>query len=332
MLFIIMTFSREIYKLYRKFFHYRPFYNYTDGLESDYPEIYNADGEKLKIFFLADRAFAHSPYGHKRPKYIFWDRYNYGLKTHFYSQLEAFRTTGHPDKRYAMFLESKSVKPEYYAKLIKHKAYFMNEFDYVFTHDYDILNTISNSKFVPFCAAYWYGMHDPSVITADNYMHKDKNISILASYKSKTPLHRLRRDIAMHCRNTGIADAYGTFDGNMNAYVAPEITLQRYRYSIIIENDITPYFFTEKITNCFISQTIPVYLGASGINEFFNPDGIITLTVNSANNIDDVLRQCTPEEYMRRLPAILDNFRRVHEYESPYDYMYAHHLREYYGQ
>ena len=327
-----MTFSREIHKLYRRIFHYRPFYNFTDEIKSDYPEIYNAYGERLKIFFLADRYFADDPYGqHKRPKYILWDRYNYALKTHFYSEREAFRTTGQPDKRFAMLIESKSVQPKNYSQFIRHKSYFENEFDSVFSYDDEILGTIGNAKFVPFCAYYWYGMKDPSVITPDNYMRKDKNISILASHKAKTPLHVIRRNMAMHCRTTGIADAFGTFDGNMNAYVEPEITLKRYRYSIIIENDITPYFFTEKITNCFISQTIPVYLGASRISEFFNPDGIITLTVNDTDNIDDVLRQCTPEEYMRRLPAILDNFERVQEYENPFDYMYVHHLRKYFG-
>lgn len=326
-----MTIKREIQKLYRRIFHYRPFYNFTDEISSDYPEIYNINGERLKIFFLADRYFAASPYGQKRPRYIFWDRYNYALKTHFYSEREAFRTTGHPDRRFAMLIESKSIQPENYSSFIKHKSYFENEFNSVFTYDYETLNTIQNAKFVPFCADYWYGMNDESAISPDNYMHKNRNISILASEKAKTPLHVVRRDLAMKCRASGIADAYGTFDGNMNAYVSPDITLQRYRYSIIIENDITPYFFTEKITNCFISQTVPVYLGASRIHEFFNQDGIITLTVNDTDRIEELLKQCTPEEYMRRLPAILDNFQRVQEYGNPFDYMYVHHLMKDFG-
>ena len=57
--------------------------------------------------------------------------------------------------------------------------------------------------------------------------------------------------------------------------------LQR-EIALIIENDITPYFFTEKITNCFISQTIPVYLGATQIHKFFNTDGIITISLGAS--------------------------------------------------
>lgn len=109
--------------------------------------------------------------------------------------------------------------------------------------------------------------------------------------------------------------------------VSVETTLQDYRYSIIIENDITPYFFTEKITNCFISQTIPIYLGATQIHKFFNPDGIITISLEDLDRLGDILKQCTPQEYERRLPAILDNFERVKEYSSSWDWLYLHYFK-----
>ena len=69
---------------------------------------------------------------------------------------------------------------------------------------------------------------------------------------------------------------FGTFN-NDKGFVNINNTLTRYRYSIAIENDVTSYFFTEKITNCFASLTIPIYLGASCVDKFFNKDGIIKI-------------------------------------------------------
>ena len=40
------------------------------------------------------------------------------------------------------------------------------------------------------------------------------------------------------------------------------------------------------------------------------------------NNLDNVLKQCTKEEYERRLPAILDNYERVQCYRNMQDYLY----------
>ena len=90
-------------------------------------------------------------------------------------------------------------------------------------------------------------------------------------------------------------------------------------------SQISPFFFTERLTSAFLSQTIPVYLGATALNKFFNMDGIITFS--QTDDMQTVLKQCTPEEYQRRLPALLDNFNRVMQFLNPWDYMYLHYFK-----
>ena len=126
--------------------------------------------------------------------------------------------------------------------------------------------------------------------------------------------------IARYCKDNNKADVMGKFDGGK--YVSTEESLQAYRYSFAIENEITDYYFTERITSCLAAQTIPIYMGARKIDEFFNPDGIIKITKEDVNHLDAVLRQCTKEEYERRLPAILDNYERVQCYRNMQDYLY----------
>ena len=324
-----MSLSGKFEQFMRKHVYFTPYYSRKAGLSSDEPEIYNSSGERMRVFFISDREFAHTPYwpGMTQPRYVLWDRYNFGLKTHFYSHYEAFNTVGKPERKFAVLIESRSVSPKSYRKFLREKNFIQNEFDRVFTYDDEILSALSNAEFVPFCAGYWYGKIDgTATLSPENYSRKTRNVSILSSDKNSTPLHRLRKNLARICRDNNLADTYGTFDGGK--YVTPESTLRDYRYSIIIENDITPYFFTEKITNCFAAQTIPIYLGATRINDFFDGDGIIAITEKDAGNIAEILRQCTEAEYMRRLPAVRENFRRVKEYESPCDYMYLRYVKE----
>ncbi|GHU16887.1 hypothetical protein FACS1894163_07080 [Spirochaetia bacterium] len=143
------------------------------------------------------------------------------------------------------------------------------------------------------------------------------------------PLHHYRNSIAMLCKKQYLADTYGAFDGG-RYFDYIEEPFQDYRFSIVVENEITPYGFTEKITNCFAAMTIPVYLGATKIGKLFNPDGIIQF--NQHDDIETVLKQCTKEFYEERIPAIIDNFNRVNSDKSSSDILYEKYLKNDAGQ
>ena len=134
----------------------------------------------------------------------------------------------------------------------------------------------------------------------------------------------MRIACANRCKRLGCADTFGTFDGGDR--VKKEDTLTPYRYTIVVENTCSPYYFTEKVLDCFAAQTIPVYLGASGIDQFFNPDGIIKISPQDIDRIEDILKQCTPAEYTRRIPAIIDNYNRVQAYRNIWDWLYERYL------
>ena len=105
-------------------------------------------------------------------------------------------------------------------------------------------------------------------------------------------------------------------------------TLDRYRFSLIIENDVSDYYFSERLTSCLAAQTIPVYLGARKIGDFFNTDGMILLEKPDIETAKRRIRECTQETYEAKLPAVLDNYARVQEYVNMQDYLYEHYLQK----
>ena len=296
---------------------YLPNYNNRVKIQEGSSNLYNEYGEKLEEFFLRDKHMRQHPY--RMSRYFQFDRYNLGLKTHFYSHESMLETQGNPDRRYGFLTESPAIVPKSYKLFDKFKG-LEKDFEYIFTYDADTLEKIDNARYVPFGASLYNG----SFSEADCHKHKTRDVSILSSNKLMCDLHKYRYDLAWKCKNYNLADTYGNFDGGN--LVTLDDTLRDYRFSICIENLVSPYFFTERLVAALANQTIPIYLGAERIDEKFNLDGIIQ--INTKTDIEKVLKECTKENYENRLNAVLDNYERVKEYTMPYDYLYTHYIRK----
>ncbi len=312
--FFYQRFRRQKNKAYG--YVYLPNYNNRHKIIEGTSNLYNEYGERLEEFFLRDKHLRTCPY--RLSRYFMFDRYNIGLKTHFYSHESMLETQGNPDRRYGFLTESPAIVPKSYKLFDKFKG-LEKDFDLIFTYDKDLLDKISNARYVPFGAT----LYNSEFSLEDAYLHKTKNVSILSSDKLMCELHKYRYDLAWKCKNYNLADTFGTFDGGK--LVTLTDTLRDYRFSICIENIVSPYFFTERLVAALANQTIPIYLGATEIDKIFNPDGIIK--ISTASDIEKVLKQCTKEEYENRLNAVLDNYNRVKDYTEPYDFLYKNYLK-----
>lgn len=287
-------------------------------IDGTMPKIYNAEGHPLETYFIKNRHSRHAPFGHEG-KYFFWDRYNYGLDTHFYGPEAMTGTLGKPAVKYGMLTESRTIVPKDYEVFHRNRG-LEKDFRYIFTYDDRILNEIENARFYPVAAGIWN-----SEMREGRYREKDRDLSILSSDKVMCALHRFRLELARLCKREGLADTFGRFDGGGYVEKVDE-TLNRYRFSMIIENDVSDYYFSERLTSCFAAQTVPVYLGARRIGDFFNTDGMILLGSADLKEAESLIAECTRERYEAMLPAVLDNYERVKEYVNMQDYLYEHYL------
>lgn len=136
--------------------------------------------------------------------------------------------------------------------------------------------------------------------------NKSKGTSLVTSSKAMCPLHILRMQLARELA----VDVFGTAVGK---WVEPIEYLKDYRFSVVIENNIDDYYFTEKILNCFATGTIPVYIGARKISTFFNKAGIIECNPESIRN---VIKSLNEDTYNQLLGAVNDNFNRVNQFDT----------------
>lgn len=84
------------------------------------------------------------------------------------------------------------------------------------------------------------------------------------------------------------------------------------QFHIAIENCKEQSYFTEKITDCFVTRTVPVYWGCPNIGDFFNLDGIITF--DDERDLVEKLNDLNSDSYKKYRDAVEDNYRLVQPY------------------
>jgi hypothetical protein len=155
--------------------------------------------------------------------------------------------------------------------------------------------------------------------SADIIIQKKKLCSLIASPKAYAYGHQLRHRIADIFKDN--IDLYGGVRGSPRVEGIDRWdkspALLDYMFSFVIENDNYSTYYTEKLTDCFMTGTIPIYWGTSDIGEIFDMNGIVMLS----KDID--LKSLTWEFYESKLDSIYENYQRCINLEMADDYLYT---------
>ena len=262
----------------------------------------------LKPVKIFDSNFEHSNYStdHQKSKYIVWDRLKLVSENDpiFYSDRFLTTNVGNPKNKYAWLLEPPSISPQTYEYLKNNN----NKFEKVLTYDKELLDRGENFIFYPHSGC-WIPKKEQKIYK------KSKLISIIASSKKQTLGHKLRHDVINRYKN--IMDIYGR---GYNPVKLKTEALKDYMFSVTIENIKKDYYFTEKLIDCFMTGTIPIYYGCPSISNFFDPNGIIIF--DNLQNIDDTLQTLNKNTYNSKKESIKYNFEEAKKYLISEDWIY----------
>ena len=222
---------------------------------------------------------------------------------------------------YALLFESKGLIPHVYDHLENN----LDKFKMVFTPNSHLVETYPDKcKWVPGGGIWVGGTKGEGEIKIHE---KSKMISMVSSTKEMNDLHKFRLQLAKYLKdNTDsvvvtIGCASPTGDGKIYH------SLHDYRYSIVLENYVDKWYFTEKVMNCFATGTIPIYLGATDLGKYFNTDGVIFINDKSNEEILEIVNNLTPEYYESKMDAIKENFEAVRKFRSMEDYMCLNYMK-----
>lgn len=259
----------------------------------------------MKEIRIKDKLFAHAEYStdYQKSKYIKWNRNSNDKSITFYT--DSFLPFVEKDVKYKIgwLLESPELNRRFHNWIEKNN----DKFDIVLTNNKKLLNKGKNFIFCP-TGGCWIEKEDQKI------WEKSKLTSIIASGKKQTYGQKLRHHIIQDNKDI---DVYGRGYNPINYKLK---ALKDYMFSITIENCKEDYYFTEKLIDCFMTGTIPIYWGCPSIGKFFNSKGIIE--IDNINDYLNIKKELNKKIYKEKIPYIKENFEEAKKYLIAEDYIW----------
>lgn len=121
-----------------------------------------------------------------------------------------------------------------------------------------------------------------------------------------SPGYSLRRDVYNIIQNNPMIESYGR---DIRPIQSKREGLDRFAFSIAMENTCEDYYFTEKLIDCFLTCTVPIYWGCPSIGKFFDPEGI--LSFSTAGELSELVNGLSMKRYYQLRGYVERNFVRT---------------------
>ncbi len=133
---------------------------------------------------------------------------------------------------------------------------------------------------------------------------KSRKLSWITGNQADIPGHFKRKAFLDFLRKRGNLD----FDlfGRAGRYLEDKSDgLLPYRYSLAIENSSMQDYWTEKIADCFLCWTVPIYYGCRNLERYFPPESFIRIDIEKPEAALSVIKETLMgDAWDRRLPAL----------------------------
>lgn len=267
----------------------------------------------LKIS-LRDSEFYHinppSHEGYDLPAYFSYDRENLNHDIIVFSEKHYKEVDNFKNKyKIAYTAESPVVRAEEHQWLINN----LDKFDYIWTYNKKILDLAPGKAYFCPCGGGWTFKHQRKLYP------KTKNVSIVASNKTFAIGHRFRHEII-----NKLKDKIDFIAGSGYQYLPNKLeAFFDYRFQVVIDNCNEPFFFTDKICDCYATGTVPLVWADSWIYDYFDKSGFFIFnTVEELSNILDAIRSDGVNIYNSMFEGVKKNLELVEQYVVPENYIY----------
>jgi len=261
---------------------------------------------KIKIL---DSNFRHTNYSSdfQKCEYFEWDRNFSNYKGELCVVTENFIFNNTFDKNLVgWILEPRIVKNNMYERIKIENTKFYK----ILTYDKTLLDSDEKFLFYPFGGCW---------IRPENHQiyKKNKLVSFIGSTKKSQEFS------GYTLRNKIIKDTSKKIEkfGRGHNEIKNKLEgLQDFMFSIVIENCSYDNYFTEKLIDCFVTGTIPIYWGCPSIGDFFDINGIITFS--DIEELESIIINISEDFYLSKINSIQKNFEEEKKYLLAENWIY----------
>lgn len=163
--------------------------------------------------------------------------------------------------------------------------------------------------------------HDYNSFKADPAPEKSKLISVITSNKAFTAGH-IKRIKFVEKLKEYYGDKLDVFGHGFNDFADKWDVLSPYKYHIVIENSSQDYYWTEKLSDCFLCDTYPLYYGCTNIDEYFPKDSMTLIDIDDFEKTVAVIDRVIAEDtYSKSQEALAESKRLVLDKFNMFEYI-----------
>ena len=228
---------------------------------------------------------------------------------YFDNSIFRYMNDGYSGPKYGWLGESSEIIPQLLMGITTNKDVLKSKYKNIFTNDHRIISIDPD----------FFKYNPPASnmpwIKTPHIFEKTKLCSYITSFKKFTSGHIKRMELFEQLKNNPQIKDH--IYGRDYKFIPDKLDgLKDYMFSIVVENSIYPKYYTEKITDCFATGTIPIYYGDKSIGEDFDLNGIIFIEeLESFDLLNSYL-------YNSMAEAVKINFDRVCQLNSADDMIY----------
>jgi hypothetical protein len=156
----------------------------------------------------------------------------------------------------------------------------------------------------------WHVERDYDELVAMEPPEKTRPLSVVASTLAALPGHRARLRFLAQLRGLPELDAFGR---GIRPLADKWDGLAPYRYSLAIENTLTPNYWSEKLADCFLAWTLPLYAGCPNLEEYFPAESFVRIDLDDPDAPRQVAEIARGDLWKQRREAVAEARRLVLE-------------------
>ena len=133
---------------------------------------------------------------------------------------------------------------------------------------------------------------------------KTKRLSVICSSKANSDDHRRRLEFVRRLQ-TEFGEEVDVFGRGIRSMEDKSEAIYEYKYHIVLENDHSQYFMTEKLADAFLGWSYPIYFGGPEANRRFPEGSFAPINIYRPEQALSTIRTIIEEQtYERRLEQI----------------------------
>jgi hypothetical protein len=184
------------------------------------------------------------------------------------------------------------------ADIVVYNSLFLKQFAYVSSFRTDLMhnNLISSEPIIP-----WFTKKNYDCFSAKSRINKIKKISLLASDKKASINHIKRLNFVKKLKEY-FGEEIDFYGAGFTEFISDKTpTLEPYEFSIILETITDKDYFSEKLGDCYLNDSYPIYYGCQNLNQYFPENSFEQIDINDfEKSVETIKKIINTENYYQQ--------------------------------